>query len=233
MLSIYTTPILQVALDCEHLVEAKQLGEMLEQELSGLEYLCEAGTPLIKNEGLKNVIPVLRSVGGKKSKVVADLKTLDTGAFEVELAYKAGAEIVGISGAAECETIDAALSKAEEYKIAIMIDSISIENIKGRFNWIVEKIENYNRKGGLAIFEYHIPIDTQRKARNFSRIREICTRSSIPIAVAGGLDEKSIPKVIDYGAKICIVGGTITRPINRSKREAIRKIKEVIYNYEL
>ena len=229
MLNIFANPILQVALDCEHLAEARKLAEMLEQEMSGLTYLCEAGTPLIKNEGLKNVIPTLKSVVGKNTKVVADLKTLDTGRLEVELAYKAGAEVVGISGAAEGETIDAALLQAEEYKIPIMIDSISTESIKGRLAWITERIDHYNQQGGFAIFEYHIPIDAQRKTRDFSRTKEICIHSGIPLAVAGGLNENSIPDVLAYGTKICVVGGAITRPVNRSTREAIRKIKEVIY----
>jgi 3-keto-L-gulonate-6-phosphate decarboxylase len=229
MLNTITTPILQVALDCVHLAKARQLAGILEQELSGLTYLCEAGTPLIKNEGLKKIIPALRAVVGKKTKVVADLKTLDTGAMEVELAHKAGADIVGISGAAEYETIDAALSKAKEYKIPIMIDSISTESIKGRLDWIIERIKSYNQQDGLAIFEYHIPIDAQKKSGDFSRIREICTQSGIPVAAAGGLDENSIPEILDYGAKICVVGGAITRPDNRSTREAIRKTRDAIY----
>jgi len=228
MLNTITTPILQVALDCAHLAKARQLAEILEQELSGLIYLCEAGTPLIKNEGLKNIIPALRAVVGKNIKVVADLKTLDTGALEVELAHKAGADIVGISGAAEYETIDAALSKAKECKMPIMIDSISTENIKGRLDWIIERIKHYNQQEGLAIFEYHIPIDIQKKSRDFSRIREVSTQSGIPVAAAGGLDENSIPEVLGYGAKICVVGGAITRPDNRSTREAIKKIREVV-----
>ena len=229
MLNTITTPILQVALDCVHLAKARQLAKILEQELSGLTYLCEAGTPLIKNEGLKNAIPALKTIVGKSTKIVADLKTLDTGALEVELAHKAGADIVGISGAAGCETIDAALSKAKECKMPILIDSISTENIKGRLYWIIERIKSYNHQDGLAIVEYHIPIDAQKKSRDFSPIREICTQSGIPVAAAGGLDENSIPEILDYGAKICVVGGAITRPDNRSTRKAIRKIRDTIY----
>ena len=68
MFNITTTSIFQVALDCGHLIEARQLIEIVEQELSGLAHICEAGIPLIKNEGLKNVIPALRSLVGKKNK---------------------------------------------------------------------------------------------------------------------------------------------------------------------
>jgi 3-keto-L-gulonate-6-phosphate decarboxylase len=222
-------PILQVALDFEHLVDAEKIARILQQELSDVEYFCEAGTPLIKNEGLKTVIPRLRSIVGAQTKISADLKTLDTGAFEVELAHKSGADMVGISGIAEEETIDAAFENAKNFKMTAIVDSIGIMNINGRLEMIEDKISSYIRKGGDAILEYHIPIDIQTKRMDFSKVREIYERSHIPIAVAGGLDERTIPEVLNYGASVCIVGGTITRPKNGTPEEAIRKIKKIIY----
>lgn len=222
-------PILQVALDFERLSAAKKVAKFLSKELNDVEYFCEAGTPLIKNEGLKTVIPRLRNIVGKKTQIIADLKTLDTGAFEVELAYKAGANIVGVAGAAEVETIEAALAKGLDIQMPVMIDSISTRNMKGHLDWIIQKISRYNEEGGCAILEYHIPIDRQAKTRDFTQVKRIYDQFGIPIAVAGGLDENTIPEVLGYGAKICVVGGAITRPKYGTSKEAIRKVKEIIY----
>jgi 3-keto-L-gulonate-6-phosphate decarboxylase len=222
-------PILQVALDFEHLIDAEKIARLLQHELGGEEYVCEAGTPLIKNEGLKTVIPRLRGIVGARTKISADLKTLDTGAFEIELAHKAGADMVGIAGVAEEETIDAAFAKAKSLKMTVIVDSLGIMNIGGRLEAVEDKIGRYIDEGGDAILEYHIPIDIQTKTRDFSRIREIRNRSHIPIAAAGGLDERTIPEVLSYGASVCIVGGAITNPKNGTSEEAIKRIKRTIY----
>lgn len=222
-------PILQVALDFEHLADAEKIARVLQHELSDVEYLCEAGTPLIKNEGLKTVIPRLRSIVGARTKISADLKTLDTGAFEVELAHRAGADMVGIAGTAEEETIDAAFAKAKSLKMTVIVDSLGVRNISSRLEAIEDRIRRHIGEGGDAILEYHIPIDAQTKTRDFSPVRKIYERSHIPIAVAGGLDERTIPEVLAYWASVCIVGGAITRPKNGTPEEAIRRIKKIIY----
>lgn len=222
-------PVLQVALDFEHIFDAEKMAMLLEQELSDVRYICEAGTPLIKNEGLKTVIPRLRAVVGAETKIVADLKTMDTGAFEVELARNAGADIVSIAGASEEETIEAAFAKAKSLGIGVMVDSISTMKISGRLEAIGERMEKYIGEGGRAILEYHIPIDAQTKTGDFSMIREMRNKFNIPVAAAGGLDENTIPKVLAYGASVCVIGGTITRPKQRTAEEAIRKIKEAVY----
>lgn len=223
-------PVLQVALDFENLSDAIKTAKLLKKELHGLDYYCEAGTPLIKNEGLKNVIPSLRKIVGEKTKIVADLKTSDVGALEVEMAKKAGADIVVISGASETQTIEKALKKASELTVYVMIDCISVKDMPGRLDWIINKISDYNKIfGSYAILEYHIPIDSQSGTRDFSEVETICKESNIPVAVAGGLDEKTIPEVIKYGAKICVVGGAITRPKNKTPEKALKEIRKAVY----
>jgi 3-keto-L-gulonate-6-phosphate decarboxylase len=52
----------------------------------------EAGTPLIKSEGMNSVRALKENFGDLV--IVADIKTMDTGAMEVEMAIKSGAGIV-------------------------------------------------------------------------------------------------------------------------------------------
>src|SRR3989449_404458 len=94
-------PVLQVALDHMHLKRALLAAK--EAVDGGADWL-EAGTPLVKSEGIEVVRQLKKSFPGKT--IVADLKTMDTGAVEGGLnsetvgdALKAGASIVIVGGA--------------------------------------------------------------------------------------------------------------------------------------
>ena len=93
-------PILQVALDVVNLHRALQIAE--EAVDGGADWL-EIGTPLIKSEGM-NAIRELKKKFPHHT-IVADMKTLDVGGFEVEMASKAGANIVCVMGMADDPTI--------------------------------------------------------------------------------------------------------------------------------
>ena len=86
--------ILQVALD---LVNEHRAIAIAKASVNGGADWIEAGTPLIKSEGL-DVIRKLKETFPKKI-IVADMKTMDTGALETEIAAKAGADIVCILAA--------------------------------------------------------------------------------------------------------------------------------------
>jgi len=57
--------------------------------------------------------------------ILADMKTVDTGAMEVEMAAKAGADIVIILGSADNSVINEAVRSARKYGVKIMADLIS------------------------------------------------------------------------------------------------------------
>src|SRR2546430_14683758 len=93
-------PVLQVALDHMHLKRALLAAK--EAVEGGADWL-EAGTPLIKSEGMEVVRELKKSFPGRT--IVADLKTMDTGAFEVEIAAKAGADVITVMGVTDDATI--------------------------------------------------------------------------------------------------------------------------------
>ena len=92
--------ILQVALDLLDLDRALQIAR--EAADGGAEWI-EAGTPLIKSEGMKAVRSLREHF--PDSVIVADMKVADTGAMEVEMAAKAGADIVCILADADDSVI--------------------------------------------------------------------------------------------------------------------------------
>jgi bifunctional enzyme Fae/Hps len=59
--------------------------------------------------------------------VVADLKTMDRGETEVEIAYRGGANAAIALGTAPIETLDSFISKCEAFGMDAMIDMMNIE----------------------------------------------------------------------------------------------------------
>ncbi len=238
MLNVFNGgPFLQVALDYGYLQPSLDMMEILKQEMKGYDYLVEAGTPTNMYVGVEKLIPALKRVSGNGTPIVVDTKAMDVGKFVVDLVHKTGAEIIGIAGAAPLETIEGALEAAKNYHMPIEIDSISTLEISNshpnlpinRFDWIVDRLVRYNKDGGNGILEFHIPIDGQKKERDFSIVGIVHEkRPELLIAAAGGLNAETIPEVIGYGANILVVGGAITRAPN--PREAVREIRDIVYN---
>src|SRR5580658_8789631 len=114
-------PVLQVALDFENLSRA--LTAAREAVEGGADWV-EAGTPLIKSEGLDAVRELKKAFPDKR--VVADMKVMDTGAFEVEIAAKAGADLVTILGAADDDTIADGVRGGELYGAEVIVDLLGV-----------------------------------------------------------------------------------------------------------
>src|SRR5206468_7739027 len=116
-------PVLQVALDFMH---AKRAIQAAKEAVEGGADWIEAGTPLIKSEGVEVLRELRRTFPGRT--LVADLKTMDTGAFEVEIAAKAGADVITVMGVTDDATIEEAVKAARRYGAKIMVDLMRVED---------------------------------------------------------------------------------------------------------
>ena len=209
-------PILQLALDFINLDRALKCAE--EAVKGGVDWL-EAGTPLIKSEGL-NAVRKLREKFPKKT-IVADMKIMDAGRTEVEIAAKAGANIVCVLGAASDATIKECVEAAHNYGAKIQVDLIAIKDAKIR----AKEIEKF----GVDYIGIHCAIDDQMKGDSpFKELKEISKNIKLPIAVAGGINSETAPDAIKAGASIVIVGGAINKA--KDAKKAARNIKESIVN---
>lgn len=189
---------LQVALD---LTEQDKAVEIAKKSVAGGVHWVEAGTPLIKNEGM-TVVEELKNLFPDRT-VVADLKTMDTGFLEVELAAKKGADVVSILGIADDATIEGAVEAGEKYHVDIMADLIGVDDLKKR----AKRLEEL----GVDYILVHTGIDQQRKGQSpLDGLRKVNEVIDIPVAVAGGLDKDSVSEVRSIGAEVAIVGGSIT-----------------------
>jgi len=191
--------ILQVALD---LLEQKRALQIAQESIDGGADWIEAGTPLIKSEGIQAV----RSLRDHFPQVtiIADMKVADTGAIEVEMAAKAGADIVCILADADDAVVAEAVRAARLYGIRLMADLINAEDPPAR----AVQLESM----GVDIICAHVGIDQQMTGKDsLDLLSTLAGTVHIPVAVAGGIDAEAAGEAVRRGAGIVIVGGWIIR----------------------
>jgi 3-hexulose-6-phosphate synthase/6-phospho-3-hexuloisomerase len=204
------TPILQVALDFINLPRA--LTVAAEAVAGGADWL-EAGTPLIKSEGL-HAVRELRARFPKHT-IVADMKTMDAGRIEVEAASKAGADVVGVLGGASDATIAESVEVARNYGCRIVVDMIGVADPVERARQVAAL--------GADYVGIHVAIDEQmRGVSPFAALEQVSQAVDIPVAVAGGIHSENAAQAVAAGAHIVVVGGAITKsPDAKAATEAI------------
>ncbi|MFQ6127830.1 MAG: 3-hexulose-6-phosphate synthase [Thermoplasmata archaeon] len=207
-------PILQVALDLMQLDRAVQIAR--ESVEGGVDWL-EAGTPLIKSEGMDSVRALKKKFPNYT--IVADMKTMDTGALEVEIASKSGADVIIVMAQADDTTVLESIKAARRYGSRIMADLIGVEDPVGR----AKKVQEL----GVDYLCVHVSIDEQMVARDpLGELKSVCEAATVPVAVAGGLNSETVVEAVKAGASIIIVGGAI---IKAAKVTAATKvIKEAL-----
>ncbi len=207
-------PILQLALDFVDLPRALAVAE--EAVAGGADWL-EAGTPLIKSEGLQAVRELHARYPDKV--IVADMKTMDAGRAEVEYAAKAGAKVVGVLGAASDATIKECVEAAKNYGAEIVVDMVQVDDPVAR----AKQAEEF----GASYIGIHIAIDEQMQGKTpWDILRAVTQAVSIPVTVAGGINSQTAPLAIEAGASVVVIGGAITKATDATA--ATRTIKQAI-----
>ena len=213
---------LQLALDFLNLKRALQVAK--EAVKGGIDWL-EAGTPLIKSEGLDAVRELRKHF--PKTTIVADMKIMDVGRIETEIAAKAGASVVCVLAAASDATIRECVEAGINYGIKVEADLIGIKEAE-----LIKRAREMERLG-VDYIGVHISIDEQMKGKDpFSRLRKVAKVVNIPVACAGGINSETAPLVKKAGAEIIIVGGAINKASNptlatKTIKKAIASGKEI------
>jgi len=211
--------ILQVALDITELDRAVQIAR--EAVEGGADWI-EAGTPLIKSEGMEAVRRLRALFPGRE--IVADMKIADTGTLEVEMAAKAGASVVCILADADDTVIAEAVRAADLYGVKLMADLINVRSP-------VERARELE-KMGVHIVNAHVGIDQQMIGKSsISMLTALRDAVNVTVAAAGGLDATTAPQAVMGGADVVIVGGAITR--SAGVAASARSIRDAIDNPSL
>ena len=152
-------------------------------------------------------------------RIVADMKTVDTGAMELEMAAKAGADIVAMLATSDNATIEDAMRAARKYGVEIMMDLLTVPDPVKRSR----ELEAL----GVDYICVHVGIDQQMTGRDtIDFLRDIVKEVATPVAAAGGIDALTGAEAVASGAAIVIVGGSIVRSADVTG--SARKIREAI-----
>ena len=208
-------PVLQVALD---LIHQKRALEIAAEAVEGGADWLEIGTPLMKSEGAEVIRAMRRRF--PKVKIVADTKTMDVGAFEVEIAAKAGADVITIMGLADDGTIEEAVKTARRYGAEVMVDLMNVPDRVAR----AKQAEAM----GASYLCMHMGIDQQMRGGRppYEMLKDVATATGIPVAAAGGVSAETASRLVQSGASIVIVGGAIIKA--EDVTAATRKVREAL-----
>lgn len=194
---------LQIALDFIQLADALKIADQVKDWVDWI----EAGTPLIKAEGIR-VVKILKERYPDKI-IVADLKTADTGFLEAELAFQAGADVASVLAATANETIEGAVKAGKKYGKKIMADLIAVKDP-------AEKAKEID-KLGIDYVVVHTGIDQQVAGKDpFNTLEKIYNLNlNAKLVLVGGLNSTSIKRLVNYPkVDLVIVGGAITKADN-------------------
>jgi bifunctional enzyme Fae/Hps len=208
---LWRPPYLQISLDIPDLERTKKI---MAQIPRSDRIILEAGTPLIKRYGTK-VISDLREVA-KDIFVIADLKTLDVGKVEVDLAYEETADAVVAAGLAPYETLDSFIHEAKRLAIYAVVDMLNVEDP-------IKKLKPLKEFPDVVILHRGIDEETGRAIglEQIQEIRQTFKDKRFLIAVAGGIVPETAKEALEKGADIIIVGRYVTqsKDIERAVRD--------------
>ena len=190
--------LLQLAFD---LMDSAQAAELLARVGPAID-LVEAGTPLIKREGIGALARLRRAAPGKL--LVADLKTMDAGAYEAALAFDAGADITTVLGCASDATIRAVVAVALERGRQVVADLISISDKRTR----ARELERL----GVHYIGVHTGTDEGTAGEDpLSTLASVRAAVTTPLVVAGGISLDNVGAILALDPAIVVVGSHITR----------------------
>lgn len=215
----FNFPVLQVALDIIdfHLAEDLALKCWVDDRI-----WIEVGTPLIKSGGV-TVIKRLRNIL-PKSVIFADMKCIDAGFIEAELAFSSGANLMSVLGVANNATILEAIRARDMYGGKIVVDLMSTLKPLERALEVQDL--------GVDMVCFHIGVDVQKffgisiYEEILEYIQKACKTLKIPVAVAGGITLDKVKPLINSGVKVIVVGSAIIKS-NNPRDMTIKFLREI------
>lgn len=167
--------------------------------------ILEAGTPLIKSVGI-DIVRKLKSAHPEKI-VLADLKSSDVGAYEANMAFKAGADIVTTQGITTLATIREVQREADKWNRRAEVDMTGVKDPVARAKEVWEL--------GVSLVLYHRSIDeetTQGALWDEEAVNTVSVMCDLglDVAIAGGINDEILPMLRSIPIYGIVVGRGIT-----------------------
>lgn len=204
--------------------------------------LIEAGTPLIKRYGIEIIKKIkewyelrlklktsFRNITQNSSLtskinpyIVADLKMMDRGETEVELAASAGADAAVALGCAPIESLNVFIQKCEDLGLDAMVDMM---NVKDPLS-ILRQLKKLPR-----VVILHRGVDEERfnkeKQIPFHEIRRIKGNYDILVSIAGGDTLKEVQRAIFNDADIVVIWKSVFQKTTETTKLIEDFLKEI------
>ncbi len=193
----HSRPLLQLALD-----------GTLEQSVTVLDLVApsvdiiELGTPLLYREGI-HVAAEIRKLFPNVT-LLADLKIMDAGEEEANIAFDAGCKYVTVLGVTQDRTIQGVVAAAKHHGGEVVVDMMQVADVVERGHHLLAL--------GCDYLCVHTAFDQQEIETPLATLRRLRKGlTDAPLAVAGGVGLPTIDSILALNPSIVVVGGAITR----------------------
>jgi 3-hexulose-6-phosphate synthase len=197
--------------------------------LAGGVSIVEMGTPLLKNAGVSNVVPAFRRKF-PEALLLADMKTMDGGAFEARAVYAGGGNIVDFLALAGVNTAKAICVVRDEFRRGdpelprLAFADIMVPH-QGPSAQAIE-VALRMLEAGVDAVGVHLQADARRAdptliERNYlgDVARAIFERvgSAAPVQVVGGLSVAHAKSLAQAGLRAFVISGNLGQPDSRAR----------------
>jgi 3-hexulose-6-phosphate synthase len=202
--------------------------------LAGGITIVEMGTPLLKNEGVSNVVPAFRRKF-PEALLLADMKTMDGGAFEARAVYAGGGNIVDFLALAGVDTAKAICGVRDEFRRtdaelprlafadilvpqqgpAAQAGEVALRMLEAGVDGVGIHLQADARRADPTLIERNYLGDVARAV--FARVG-----GSAPVQVVGGLSVAQAKSLAQAGLRAFVISGNLGQPDSRARYDLPR-----------
>jgi len=197
--------------------------------LAGGVTIVEMGTPLVKNQGVSNVVPAFRR-RFPEAILLADMKTMDGGGGEARSVYAGGGNIIDFLALAGVETAKGICAVRDEFRRAgpalprlafadIMVPhqgpaaqaiEVALRMLEAGVDGVGIHLQSDARRADPTLIERDYLGDMARAV--FERVGK-----TAPVQVVGGLSVAQAKRLAQAGLRSFVISGNLGLPDARSR----------------
>jgi 3-hexulose-6-phosphate synthase len=197
--------------------------------LAGGVTIVEMGTPLIKNQGVANVVPTFRK-RFPEALLLADMKTMDGGGGEARGVYAGGGNIVDFLALAGVDTAKAICGVRDEFRskdpelprLAFADIMVPHQGPAAQAGEVALRM----LEAGVDVVGIHLQADARRANPTLIKndylgdmARAVFERvgGAAPVQVVGGLSVAQAKSLADAGLRAFVISGNLGQPDGRAR----------------
>jgi 3-hexulose-6-phosphate synthase len=197
--------------------------------LAGGVHIVEMGTPLVKTQGVANVVPAFRK-RFPEALLLADMKTMDGGGGEARGVYAGGGNIVDFLALAGVDTAKGVCAARDEFRRAgaelprlafadIMVPhqgpaaqagEVALRMIEAGVDAVGIHLQSDARRANPKLIESDYLGDMARAV--FERVGK-----AAPVQVVGGLSVAQAKSLAKAGLRAFVISGNLGQPDSRAR----------------